>query len=206
MRRPADKTQGTREDLWQLMRSLKQFTMSDINGSVNLHKTSIHAYVKGLLKAGYIKQEEIEPVGGDSTGREREEKGGTFASRYRYRVIKDSLEAPRIRKDGTEVTQGRGREQIWRAMHILKRFDLSSIWAASGTDDHPVAREEVKTYVQYLARARYLKQTGKGEKSIYMLVRYTGRKPPQIQRVKRVWDPNLKKVVWPAQGETGNHE
>jgi hypothetical protein len=180
---------ANRDDVWKEMCNLKLFTTSQLLRKIKMDKTTIDQYVRSLVKAGYMVRE---PVSAElSAGK------GVCAIRYQYRIVRESLEAPRVRKDGTTVTQGQGRQNIWRSMRILKRFDLATIWAVSGTEEHPVAREEVKTYVRYLTKAGYLKKMGEGEKAVYMIIRYTGPKAPMIQRVKQIWDPNLKEVVWP---------
>ena len=132
------------------------------------------------------------------------EDNGTFRTLYRYELVKDSLEAPRVRSDGSFVTQGRGRQNMWRSMQILKRFTLSDLVAGSSTEEHPISWAEAEHYTAYLARAGYLKKAGRGMTSSYLLVRNTGPKAPMIQRIRQVWDQNLKKVVWPAPAkETG---
>jgi len=201
MRKPVNvtKSMSTREDLWKQIRALGIFTIPQLLETTSLDRTTVDLYVRSLVKAGRLKKEDVA---------ESQAGKGVYATKYRYRLIRDALEAPRVRKDGSEVTQGRGRQNMWRSMRILKRFDLATIWAASGTEDHQVAREEIKTYILFLARAGYLKKTGEGEKAVYMLVRYTGPKAPMIQRIKQVYDQNLKAVVWPHpdQVPTGKKE
>jgi len=91
---------------------------------------------------------------------------------------------------------------MWRSMKILKRFSLADLIACSCTEEHPIAVEEAKTYIQYLVRAGYLRKMTKGnaDTASYMMIRWTGPKAPMIQRIKQVWDQNLKVVVWPPAG------
>jgi hypothetical protein len=95
---------------------------------------------------------------------------------------------------------GRGREQMWQTMRALGSFTVADLFVAASTDDHPVAESEARTYCQMLQRAGYLSGGAAG----YRLVRYTGPLPPMIQRIKSVYDPNLKEVVWSS--EEGGHD
>ena len=183
MRKPEDKKGAyeTREALWNAIRKLKTFSITQLHGELKLDKSTIRQYVTTLAHGGFV---EISASAGQT-------------GIHIFTLVRDALEPPRLRRDGSEVTQGRGRQNMWMAMRILKRFDLATIWAASGTEEYPVARGEIKTYLLYLAKSGYLKKTGQGEKAVYVLVRYTGPKAPMIQRIKQVWDPNLKEVTWP---------
>ena len=220
MRKPQDK-QGpleSREAVWQAIRRLTAFTIADLFGELNVDKNTIGLYVRSLVKAGYLQrmQRRGQALDFDTGPREsvsksrpdpmtpEKEDNGTFRTLYRYELVKDSLEAPRVRSDGSFVTQGRGRQNMWRSMQILKRFTLSDLVAGSSTEEHPISWAEAEHYTAYLARAGYLKKAGRGMTSSYLLVRNTGPKAPMIQRIRQVWDQNLKKVVWPAPAkETG---
>ena len=62
-----------------------------------------------------------------------------------------------------------------------------------------------KEYCTMLTQAGYLKVLRKAsppkKPAVYKLVRNTGPQPPQIQRVKQVFDPNLDEVTYRAGGE-----
>lgn len=195
MRLPVDRinTYKQRETLWTEMRRRKNFTIPQITELTTYDPSSVTYYINSLIAAGYVKKM---LRGGRINGR---------LSPAVYRLIKDAPEPPRVRLDGSPVTQGAGRDQMWRSMRILKRFSVQDLTAASSTEEHRVAESEARTYCQALARAGYLRKEIGG----YAFARFTGPKAPQIQRVKRIWDPNLKKVVWPlsspltAGGTTG---
>jgi hypothetical protein len=62
-------------------------------------------------------------------------------------------------------------------------------------------------YLRHLRDAGYLIQV-KGSRSCAVMWRFlpsmhTGPRAPMIQRVKRVWDQNLKKVMW-SEESTGS--
>lgn len=180
-----------RDTLWAEIRQRKTFSVPDLVGATQLARQSVREYVVGLCHAKYIKQE-----------------GETASSSNcktpikLYHLIKDvGLEAPRVRRDGTLVTQGRSRRQIWATMRILGTFDHRSLAITASTEECPVAASEVTTYCQMLAKAGYLRLIAGGKGSTPATYRmlpgqYTGPKPPQIQRIKSVYDPNLKRVVW----------
>jgi hypothetical protein len=192
VRKPVDagKPKATREDLWAVMRTLNVFTIRQLAAEIDLDARAINLYATSLLKAGYLKKE---------NNVELQERGGAYHARYSYRVIKGSVDAPRVRDDGTAVTQGQGRLNMWRSMRVLKNFSITDIVACSSTEEHPVAWAEAEMYVRYLEKAGYIRKATKGlplGRAIFALVRWTGIKAPMIQRIKRVWDPNLKQITW----------
>ena len=124
-----------------------------------------------------------------------------------YRLIRDEgLEAPRIRKDGTRVTQGLAQEQMWRTLRMMKGdTNTRELAAHASTQAISVSEQAAKLYLEMLAKAEYLvlakegKGTGKGGiQARYRMKpsRNTGPRPPMICRTKVVYDPNEDKIVW----------
>lgn len=189
----------TKEAIWQLVRQLKTFTMPDICLEIAMHPTTIGEYLRSLTKAGYLEKKRIATVQRDDLGQ--------YQARIQYTLVKDAIEPPRVRADGSTVCQGQGRQNMWRTMKILKRFSLADLVACSSTEEHPVSFDEAKTYVRFILRAGYLKKCDDAtfQRAVFQLVRWTGPKPPMIQRIKQVWDQNLKKVVWPK-GKAGERD
>ncbi len=196
--RPIDQNPGgltPRERLWAAIRRLHEFTAAELWGEMpvgaRVSKGLIRDYLTGLEKAGFI---------------ERIAREGRC---LRYRLARDvGLEAPRVRKDGSPVTQGRGREALWRTLKILGEFDARELAAAASLEDWPVSVAEAKEYCTYLARAGYLfpvEAGGPGRAARYRFNprKNTGPKPPAIQRVKRLYDPNLGRVVWQKEDGDG---
>ena len=196
-RKPIDKQQPSecRQAIWEWVRAYAAkhgpahtFTINDI--PVDLEETSIREYLAALHKGGYL-----EAI---SQG-----KRGTANV---YRLIFDcGVDAPRLRKDGVPVTQGQGRLQMWNSMRIIKSFTATDLAFNASTDDHQVSESDANGYCQALHKAGYLRvlapaQTGPGssKQATYMLIpaRWSGPQPPQIQRTKQVYDPNLRRVVW----------
>lgn len=186
-RKPIDKQQPheCRQAIWAWIREFSEsndnqlpFTARDID--VKLQASTIRDYLNGLEKAGYLSVVRT----------------GKHLDPARYTLIKDTgHEAPRVRKDGTPVTQGIGRQQMWNAMRVLKTFRPIDLAFNSSTDDHRVAENEATTYCSILCKAGYLAAMKDGN---YFLIpsMWTGPYPPQIQRTKQVYDPNLLRVVW----------
>lgn len=121
-----------------------------------------------------------------------------------FRLKRDvGVEAPRVTADGKPVTQGIGRDQMWRAMRVLKSFDWRDLAAAASTEQHQVSIEEARTYTHLLSRAGYLHLERKGfgrTTSRYRFVRSrdSGPRAPLITAKKEVMDGNTGQIVlWP---------
>jgi hypothetical protein len=181
-----------REQIWKTIRKFKSFAVSDLG--TDLDNSPVYAFLNGLVAAGYL---------------EREGKVQTkLFGANRYRLIKDAVEAPYVRKDGTVPTRGSGRARMWRAMKILPSFTIVDLVACCEKGGPAVATWEARTYVAYLERAGYLKRLDAHGVALasFKLVRWTGPRPPMIQRIKQVFDPNLKKVVWRPKAEEGDDD
>jgi len=184
---------SNRERIWAAIRRLRTFTAPDIRGETSLSLPTIRDYLK-CLEAGGIVERQGMALNDDNH------------QVMRYALIEDrGIEAPRLRRDGSLVTLGAGREQMWRTMRILQEFDWRELAIAASTEEHPVAEQEASSYVQALHKAGYLqcvrpgKGTGDGgERARYRFIasRWSGPKPPMVQRLKTVYDPNLGKIAW----------
>jgi len=176
-----------RQRVWEYIRAQAgEFTAADVTpGDV---PTSVaREYLSGLVCAGYLAQVAVE----------KPRRG----VKNRYTLTRDNgIEAPRVRADGTEVTQGQGNEGMWGAIRVLDSFTARQIADLAG-----VSPATAKTYCMYLERAGYLEiaQAGDGRKNtgqpcIYRSVktRISGPRAPMITRLKAVYDPNLHEVAW----------
>lgn len=182
-RKPINEQQPTecRQAIWEWIRAndYAPFSVDLLLHHVKLCPATVRDYLKGLTNAGYLSAE---------PGQKR-------FSAIIYTLVRDTgVDAPRVRKDGTPVTQGIGRQQMWNAIDTIKIFTAIDLAYNASTEDHRVAESEARTYCQMLTNAGYL--TKKGD--IYHLIpsMYTGPLPPQIQRTKQVYDPNLRRVIW----------
>lgn len=183
-----------REGIWEAVRVLARrgncFTNMDVSAESGEHIGTCNTYLRSLVRAGYLAA--------------REPKSAVNPRRT-FELIRDSIEAPRVRRNGEEVTQSRPREQMWRTMKMIKEFSFVELAHHASTEEHPVPIEHAKDYIKHLYRAGYLALLRPGapaRPALYQLLpsKYTGPRPPQVQRVKQVYDPNLQRVVWPAKG------
>lgn len=184
-RKPIDQQQPSecRQAVWEWIRAWHgSFTTNDILMTVRLDASTVADYLTGLVNAPeqYL------------TARKSPSRG--VLTQY---VLNNDTghEAPRVRKDGTPVTQGQGQQHMWNAMRILKTFTAADLAFNSTTDDVTVSPSTAASYCKALSKAGYLVEKPGGR---YMLItaRWSGPQPPQIQRTKQVYDPNLHKVVW----------
>lgn len=194
---------GPRQRIWDAIRLLDRrsdmpFTEGDILAATmvvdgTIEASAIRDYRRCLVAAGILKQV------------------GKPASRYveaTYRLVKDEgLEAPRVRKDGTRVTQGMAQEQMWRTLRMAKGdINGRELAAHASTKSVPVAESAARDYLKHLNAAGYLAATQAhyGTRTRYRLTRNTGPRPPMVQRTDAVFDPNLGEVVWvrPVNEET----
>ncbi|AUZ85811.1 hypothetical protein [Methylophaga nitratireducenticrescens] len=180
--------------IWQCIRTLKIFTLFDIEtlstDSLNMNNVNgetARDYVKRLEKAGYV---------------ERLEREQGVHSRIKWLLIKDTgLNAPRLDKQGNAVPESK-RDQLWRAIKILNVFDAHSL-VASTDESCGITLIDAKDYIYHLHKAGYLQcvapASNNGTSAKYRLLSgmNTGPKAPMVQRVKHVFDQNLNKVVWP---------
>lgn len=165
------------------------FTAEDVSRWSKVELPIVREYLIGLEAAGYL-QAALACDGGARRG----VKKGRFLARD------NGVEAPRVRRDGSPVTQGRGTQSMWDAITVLDTFtppllaELAMVKPATAAN-----------YCGFLGRAGYLELvvpghgTGRGGvASVWRCVRQHRNKPraPMITRLKAVYDPNVHKIVW----------
>lgn len=176
------KPQGM-DGIWAEIRRLNIFTKREIHDNTDIPNKTITDYVKRLMAGGYI------------------EEHGSFEETGRYVLVRDAgVHPPRIRPNGQPVTQGKGTANMWRSMRMLGQFTPRDIVAHSNTDTVTVSDATAQSYCSMLLKARYLRVVQKAvpgkRQATYRFVRNTGPLPPQIQRVKQVFDPNIREVTY----------
>jgi hypothetical protein len=182
----------SREAIWRAIRALKTFTIPQLRAETTMKVESVREYCQGLAAAGYIEQ------GGPAEGDAK-----TQFKAMVWQLKRDcGVDAPRVRKDGSPVTQGRSRLQMWRTMKVLGLFTVNALSINASIEDSVVAESDAEDYIKHLCRAGYLVRIVRQGKVSYQFLksRNTGPKAPMVQRVKQVWDPNLKQVMW-TEGE-----
>ena len=74
-----------------------------------------------------------------------------------YRLIENPpFDAPRLSKQGKEVTQGKGNENMWRTMRIVGEFDAQSLAIHASTEETQITINAAKDYCKHLYKAGYL--------------------------------------------------
>ena len=189
MRRAVDKMAAggianPRQAVWD---AIRQMAGDDLSGTLVLaqivDKTGVQRkttkdYLLALTAAGYL------AATGDDV----------------WKLARDGgAHAPRVRRDGSAVTQGAGTVNIWRSMRMLAKFTALDLAAHSTTETVSVTENTAQSYCTMLLATGYLRVVQKanpaaGKKAIYRLIRNDGPKPPMIQRVKQVFDPNTGKT------------
>ena len=175
--------------VWDVIRELQDFTVTDISLRVDMHRKSIINHVKRLEMGGYVQK------------REDFDTAEAHEDRFHYVLVKDAgVHVPRLDREGKPVTQGAGNKNIWRTMRKLKEFSPLDVQVHASTEKVQVKINTVKAYCTTLERAGYLravvKSKSRHQHSRYRLIRDTGPNPPQIQRTKQLYDPNLNTVTY----------
>lgn len=177
-----------RQRVWEKIRELRAFNLDDLVKALpgTIHRDTTRSYVKALVAGGYLFHQPNHPY-----------------EYVDYKLTKDNgVEAPRLRKDGSEVTQGREQENLWRTLrtvnHPVNHRELAGL---ASTAAHPVAASFARDYLVNLYKAGYVSRSEvkafKGSCTYSLKPNMnTGPRPPMIQRIKQIYDPNLGKVVW----------
>lgn len=176
-----------RQRMWEEIRKQRAgFTARTIGDAVKIHPDTVRTYLVALAAAGIIVEDGLNPP-----------RNAGLQPTRRYRLDQDSgAEAPRVDRDGRPVTMGQGREQMWNTMRRLGHdFAAAELAALATTDAHQVAETDAVDYCKHLAKAGYLLDMG-GRRFRFLPARNTGPRPPMVQRLKSIYDPNLHKVVW----------
>lgn len=188
-RRPADAGTPGRQHIWEAVRKTSgTFTVTDIADATGAVRKTIHDYLGCLAAGGYLAHTPATAPGLSAI----------------YELLKDTgHHAPRLRRDGTAVTQGQATEQMWRSMCILKQFSYRDLIETATIE---IPEWTAKSYCRILLATGYLRvmqkaDPAKGRIAHYRLIRNSGPKPPQVQRVKRIFDPNTRTVYAPEKPE-----
>lgn len=192
--KPIDKRPkiATRDALWSAIRTLKTFTLNEVRRETCCSRGVTSDYLTGLVAAGLLSLE-----------------SGS------YTLVRDTgVDTPKVNRDGSDSLQGRGQLHMWTVLPILKEFSALDVAIHATTETVQVSELAAKDYLSHLYKAGYLAVSRKGRPTgkrgagcltryRFLAFKYTGPKPPMVQRVKQVYDQNTGRVVW-SQG--GGHE
>jgi hypothetical protein len=177
-----------RQIVWEAMRRLRIFTVSGLAEEIDHHRSTIRDYVECLRAGGFVTILSTKVNGARKT--------------HTYELTRDvGVEAPKLRKDGTPSTQGLATEQMWRTMKMMGNFTPRELAISATTELQPVDEVHALDYVGHLFSARYLALVAKSTPTSqaryrFLSMRNTGPRPPMVQRLKTVFDPNLGQIVW----------
>lgn len=179
------------ESIWFHILEFKdaEFTIKDINLQTSIHESTVRDYLKRLIRAGYVQKLE-----GNKGSR-----GGNLKNIYI--VIKPVLTAPRLTRNGTPAKSATGRDNMWRTMKMIGRFTKHDLAIYSSTDQCQVKVSTAGDYIKHMSKAGYIVEVSKkkgnvASQYVFLQSKNTGPKAPMIQRVKNVYDPNIKEIVW----------
>lgn len=178
-------TKGNRQRIWEAIRVGRDgFKTYEISRRSCTDETTVRSYLQSLIKGGFV--EVIE--------------GAKFEEQT-LRLLKDvGAEAPAITREGKPSTAGKGTEAMWRSLRILGELDADEL-AEQASLVVPTTSWTARGYLKWLKRAGYVVEvqaSKPGKKARYRLGhnKYTGPRPPMIQRIGQVFDPNLGEVVF----------
>lgn len=186
---------GNRQRIWEALRANRSgYTYSELAATAAVDVGAVRSYIHALSKAGFVTVAAA----------------GQFADSTVILLRDCGCEAPAIKRDGTVSSAGLKTEAIWRSLRILGDADAveltDQVIAAVGK----ASLDSTLQYLKWLQRAGYIQVVSpalggpNGRRARYRLARgkYTGPKPPMIQRGKQVYDPNLGEVVYRRAAET----
>lgn len=180
-----------RAAIWAALRQLRSATVRELMRTSFVPERTIRSYLEALEAAGIVTRAEDRGPGGGA----------------RYVVARDAgHEPPRLRSDGTPVTQGSGRDRMWRSMKMLKVFTARDLAVTASVEGAAVSEGEARAYLVALKRAGYVVMQVPASthpkaprRETYRFAHNTGPLAPMVTRLKSVWDPNERRIVWHAE-------
>lgn len=172
---------SNRQRVWEVIRqySGEPFTLACLVEHTGIKYATVHTYLNSLEKGGFVERHQQDVSGNH------------------WRMVRDNgVDAPQLKKDGTPSTTGLGTEAMWRTLRILGSVTATEL-AAHASVSSKTTRATALAYLGWLERAGYIRSDGKRPARYHLIKsRVTGPRPPQIQRVGQVYDPNTARVVY----------
>ncbi|CAN7164143.1 hypothetical protein LJR234_000322 [Mesorhizobium amorphae] len=164
---------------WSVIKDLdkqgRPWTARDVSNRTNTARQLVTRYLRKLRLGGFVEIVD-----------QHENSSGGLPSAYVYRLVKKPALAPRLNADGSELPES-AKEQLWRAMKMIKLFGMADLVVAC--PDIPLST--ARNYAYALAAAGVLSQNG----HVFRLVKNLGVQAPKVLEAKLVFDPNAKVVV-----------
>jgi hypothetical protein len=181
---------GNRQRVWEALRQHRDgISLYSLARAACVNDDTVLSYLRCLIAGGYVAR------------------NGQTSNSAAYSVLKDvGAEAPKLNRDGTLNLQGQGVEAMWRSLRILGELDAAELAASASASGVMVSLATARSYLAWLHKADYVLQLTKGVPGTlarYRLApgKYTGPRPPMIQRIGQVFDPNLGAVVFRQEPE-----
>lgn len=199
--------QSPRQRVWvEIRKNCEGFTIAQVAADGNMKYESARSFISSLVKAGVVQVTKETPL---------HHKNCIVKQRV-YKLINDlGYTAPEISKSGEIVKSITGNKLMWNTLRITRHsFDADELARIASTEEVNIASNTAGAYLQALHKAGYLTITREssthGGKTKYRLLasKNTGPNPPQLQRAKQIFDPNINQVVFsetPAQEEEMKH-
>lgn len=180
--------------LWSLMRAApgREFTVRDLAGQSNAKRDTIRSFVRRLEAAGILASQ---PRPGGSV----------------YRLVRDQLETPKIRRDGTIEPNAGAAQCLWNAIRnaFKQGFEPRDLAHFASTDEVRISIRTALDYCRDLDRAGYLiplndvRSRSRDADPMWRLDprMNTGPRAPLILKTRLVYDPNRGDIVGAAQAE-----
>jgi hypothetical protein len=183
----APRTESESQQIWRVMSALQahqgsfsQRLVVDILGP--RQRRAVEAYLAFLVA------EKVVAV----------TRGSTPTAPLTYSIV-NTGEAPPDRRG---LHGGTARQQaLWTAIRGLRSFSVPELALSASTEELPIGLQLAVEYVQHLARAGYLRETGtlprQRQTKLYALVvaRNTGPRAPILHRSEPAFDLNLMRSV-----------
>lgn len=178
-------TKGNRQRIWEAICAGRTgFKIAEIAKRAHTDRTVVNTYLQSLLRGSFV-----------------EVVSGELFEEQTLRLIKDvGAEAPAITREGKPSRTGMGMEAMWRSLRILGELNAEEL-AEQASIVAPTTVGTARAYLVWLKRAGYIVETSRSKPNCparYRLApgKYTGPRPPMIQKIGQVFDPNLGEVVF----------
>lgn len=196
------------EPLWSALRERNEpVTVQDLRIQLGVRSTSVMLRLSRWEAAGFVRRDGLRP---------KKITNGKTVAVIMTEEARAMSHPPRVAPGGVEPARDlRGRQRIWSAIRVLKRFDRRT---AELTSEQ--SRRNVEDYLNCLLRAGYVRRVRpansmRGQLAEYLLARNTGLKAPIVRhgvrngaRYRELCDPNTGEIhdISPRRGSADGAE
>src|SRR5690606_23916682 len=138
------------DHFWSVIRRLgkrgREFTISDVVGETNAHRSSVGDFIRRLTRA-------TPPIAEIAGFREEDNPHWTTGRKVKavtYRLLQSPGETPSLRRDGSEGKYGRRRQNMWnilRGPQARAGMDAEMLAAMASTKELPITRLSAREYL-----------------------------------------------------------